>query len=327
MGLREISEMANVSIATVSRVLNNPNLVSQKTRDSVLKAVKELNYVNYKHLDSMNFITKKENTIGVIIPDVINSLFARILEGIIKKANEINLTVNLFLTHDSINEEQNAINKLVNSNVKGIIIIRSSQKFQDSLKTTLILEKVHIPYVLVHRDLYKRNASGIFLSNANAVYDSINLLISNSYKQIGFITGAQGNVNSDERLTGYAEALNNNDIEIDEDLIIHCSSDDQAYEGTLKLLEKKPKAIFCCSNQLTLRALRAVREKGLKPGQDIQLFSFIKLDPSNSDNQNISFVDHPIDAMGEKAVTILNNKFIGTKGLIREILDYEIVFR
>ena len=323
MSLKEISKKANVSIATVSRVLNSPDLVSEKTREKVLKIAEEL---KYKRLKPLAVLAKKENTIGVVIPDVLNNFYARILEGLVKKAKEYNLTVNLFLTHDSINEELKAINKIIDSNAKGMILIRTAQKYQDSLKTTLNLEKSNIPYVLIHRDLYKRNSSGIFLSNANAVYDAINLLISKSYKNIAFITGPKGNINAEERLNGYKEGLHNNNLKVNDELIVHCHFDvKHSYENTLNILDKKPDAIFCCSNQLTVGALKAIREKGLRPGKDILVFSFIKLEESNVDSQNISYIKHPIDFMGEKAVTILNNKLVGTTGLIREILDYELV--
>ncbi len=325
MSLREISKRASVSIATVSRVLNTPELVKKKTRDKVLKAVEEL---KYNRAGNIAKPFKKSNSIAIVAPEILNVYFARIVEGIVNEAKNLDLNCTLHLTKDNIEEEQTIINNLTESNIRGVILIRSKQKYKESLKTVQILETAKIPFILVDRDIYNGNFSGIFLSNANAVYDSVSLLIKNNYSKIAIMTGPVGNLNADERLNGYKEALKNHDINLDDSLISQCDYNVEiAYLNATKILEQNPQAVFTSSNQFTVGLLKAIREKGLKLGKDIVVFSFIKLDESNSDYQNISYIDHPIDFMGEKAVKILNNKFVGTKGLIREILSYKLVFK
>ena len=82
--------------------------------------------------------------------------------------------------------------------------------------------------------------------------------------------------------------------------------------------------IFACSNNITVGCIKAIAQKGLVLGKDIKLFSFNKLDDSYINNFNISYIEHPVQYMGEKSVIILKNKFVGTKGIIREILNYKI---
>ena len=98
------------------------------------------------------------------------------------------------------------------------------------------------------------------------------------------------------------------------------------HDETRKILELDvlPDAIFSIANQITVGCLKAISEKNLVLGKDIKLFSFNKLDASYIDTFNISYIEHPVELMGEKSVTILKNKFVGTKGLIREIMTYKI---
>ena len=102
MGIRKIADKANVSIATVSRVLNTPDLVKKHTRDKVLKIAEELDYKKY----NTNFPQpSQKDEIGVIIPDVVNTFFARILEGISKQAKALDLPITLYLSHDKPDDD------------------------------------------------------------------------------------------------------------------------------------------------------------------------------------------------------------------------------
>jgi DNA-binding LacI/PurR family transcriptional regulator len=324
MGIRSIAQEANVSIATVSRVLNTPLLVKQHTRDKVLRIAKEQEYKKY---DSSFSNTKSKDEIGVIIPDVLNTFFARVLEGILKKSRELDFTVTLQLSHDNDEEELEAVDKLIDKHIKGIILIRSRNKELESIKTIKKMQKYNIPFVLVDRDISNSSYSGVFLSNANSVYDGISLLIKDGYKNISFITGPSNNQNSNQRLEGYKEALNKHDISYDEKHIYRGDfSMESGLEITRKILQEKnlPDAIFCCANQITVGSIKAINEKGLIIGKDIKLFSFNKLESSYLNNFNISYVEHPVEDMGSRSITILKNKFVGPQVLIREIVNYKI---
>lgn len=324
MGIREIAEKANVSIATVSRVLNTPELVKKHTRDKVMKIAEETEYKKY----NSNFTQPNhKDEIGVIIPDVLNSFFARVLEGITKQAKKLDLPVTLYLTHDDNDEELDAVDRLIEKQTRGIILIRARNKEKESQKTIQKLNKYNIPFVLVDRDISNSDNSGVFLSNANAVYDATKLLLNDGYEKISIITGPANSLNSNQRLEGYKEALLRHGQKHDESMIYQGDfTMESGLEMTTKILEQKelPDAIFSCANQITVGCLKAITQKGLTVGKDIKLFSFNKLDASHINNFNISYIEHPVEYMGEKSVTILKNKFVGTKGLIREILNYKI---
>lgn len=324
MGIREIANRANVSTATVSRALNTPELVKQITREKVIKIAQEIGYEKYNYQQN---IPKSRDEIGVIIPDVINSFFARVLEGITKQAQLLNLPINLYLTHDDKAEEMNAIDKLISNGVKGVVLIRSIGQEKASLKAVQKLNKFNIPFVLIDRDIGESNNSGVFLSNANAVYDATNLLINDGYKKIFIITGPKTSLNSNQRLDGYKEAMSKHGLNVDESMIFRSDfSSINSRDITTKILQNKeiPEAIFSCANKITVGCIKAINEKGLVLGKDIKLFSFNKIYASLINNFNISYIEHPVEYLGERSITILKNKFVGTRGVIREILDYKI---
>lgn len=323
MGIREIAKVANVSTATVSRVLNNPELVKEGTREKVLKIANEMDYKKYSYhpID-----VKKQKEIAVVIPDVLNSFFARILEGVSRQAQILKLPMQLYLTNDDKSKESAAIDSLISNGVEGVILVRSAKEEKATLKSIGKLNGHNIPFVLLDRDVGESNNSGIFLANANAVYDATNLLIKDGFKNIKIITGPKNSLNGDQRLEGYKEAMHKHGLIFNENSIYR--SDFSAKSGmdiTTKMLDNEiPEAIFSCANRITAGCIKAISKKGLILGKDIKLFSFNKLDASLINNFNISYIEHPVEYMGERGVTILQSKFVGTRGVIREILDYKI---
>jgi len=103
--------------------------------------------IKYKKYNTSYTTSSKKDEIGVIIPDVINSFFARILEGITKQAKELDLPVTLYLSHDNPQDELEAVEKLIEKQCKGIILIRSRNKEKESLKTIQKMQKYNIPFV------------------------------------------------------------------------------------------------------------------------------------------------------------------------------------
>lgn len=327
MGIREIAKKAKVSIATVSRVLNTPHLVTERTRKKVLKTLEEFKYKKY---ESSHIEEGKISRIGVILPDIKNVLFARILEGITTQAYEYGLYLDLHFTHDDIESEAIAVNKLIKKNTLGVILIRAMNQVSESSKLIEKLNKYKIPCVLIDRDVPLNNVSGVFMSNANAVYDSINFLISNDYKKIAFISGPSNNLNTIQRLDGYKKAYEGHNLDLNNEFIYTSEfTVDSGFKITNQILNKKniPDAIFCCSNQITIGCINAIDKKGLIIGEDIKLFSFVKINKEEYvNNFTISYIDHKTEQLGVRSVIILKNKLAGVKELIREVLDYKVCY-
>ncbi len=322
MGIREIAQEANVSIATVSRVLNKPKLVNENTRNKVLTVIKQNEYKKYNR-----FIIEQEiSEIAVIIPNIINSFFARVLQGINTEAYNMDFIVNLFLSDDDVKKQTEIIDLCIKKKIKAVIIIKAKNDNDETLLSVKKLKSFNIPFVLVDRDIADTNYSGIFLSNANAVYEATSLLVKNGYKKIAVLRGDTSSLNSKQRIQGYKRALEENNISYDENIIIHSDfSIEGAYEVTLKLLENRnlPDVIFAFTNELSVGCIKALKDKNI----DIKVFSFNKIETNKLNTLlDISYIEHDAIQMGAKSVKILKNKLVGTKGSIREILDYKIYY-
>ncbi len=320
MGIREIAQEANVSIATVSRVLNNPELVNENTRNKILTIMKQNEYKKYN-----NFIIEQEiSEIAVIIPNIVNSFFSRTLQGINTEAQNMNFIVNLFLSNDDVTKQTEIIELCIKKKIKGVILIKAKDDNKEALLSVKKLKSFNIPFVLVDRDIEDANYSGIFLSNANAVYEATNILVKNGYKKIAILRGNTNSLNSKQRLQGYKQALEENNILYDENIIIPSDFSIQgAYDVTVKLLENRnlPDVIFAFSNELSIGCIKALKDKNT----DIKVFSFNKIETNKLNTLlDISYIEHDAIQMGCKSVKILKNKLVGTKGSIREILDYKI---
>lgn len=300
MGIREIASEAKVSTATVSRVLNSPELVNEDTKNKVLQVAKKQ---GYKKLN--NFLYDNSlDIVGVIIPNVTNPFFARILQGINDSAQKKGFVINLFLTNDDIEMENKAFDLFIKNRIRGLILIRVRNQRDKTLKNLVKFDNENIPIVLVDRDIKDSNYSGIFLSNANSVYESVNKLVQNGYRKIAVLIGNKNSLNSKQRLEGYKKSLYDNGIIYEEDLVLSGDFTIQSsYSLVLELLNKEqlPDTIFSFTNELTIGCIKAIKYKNPKLLSKIKVFSFNKLDTSQYNiNFNISHIEHKVEVMGEK---------------------------
>lgn len=327
MGIREIAQEANVSLTTVSRVLNSSHLVNEETRQKVLAVAKKQQYEKNNLFDFAHDFEE----IAVIMPNITNSFFARILQGIGLQALKQNFIINLQFSDDDIQKEKKAIDFIVQKKIKGLIFIKCKDSDQGSMENLKTIDKFNIPFVLIDRDFQDSSYSGVFLSNANAVYDSMQLLISKGLKHVVIMGGYVHSPNSKQRLDGYKKALLDNGLEFCEDDVYDGDfSVASGYEICTKILAKKPlpDVIFSLTNELTIGAIEAINASKFTLHEDIKLFSFNKLDTHYVNTLfDISYIEHKVELMGERSIEILKSKFVGTDGSIREILPYEIHYK
>lgn len=327
MGIKEIAKEANVSISTVSRVLNGSALVNLETKQKVLSVVKKQQYEKNNLFELKNDFDE----IAVIMPDITNSFFSRILQGIGLQADKQKFIINLQLSYDDTTKERRAIDFLTQKKIEGLILIRCRDNTNEALKNVEILEKFDIPFVLIDRDFHEKSYSGIFLSNANAVYDSIKMLLKMGNKKIAVLAGDINSLNSKQRIDGYKKALADfGELYEKKNIYNGDFSIQSGYKICNEIIAKKelPDVIFSLTNELTIGALIAIKEHGLILNKDIKLFSFNKIDSLHVNTLfDISYIEHQVELMGQRSVEILKSKLMGTDGSIREILPYTIYYK
>ncbi|MBU5590250.1 LacI family transcriptional regulator [Clostridium sp. MSJ-4] len=319
--ISDIAQKAGVSLATVSRVLNDSGYVKEETREKVLKVIKELNYTPSAIARSLS--KNKTNTVGVIVPEITNPFFGEVIKGITQVAEENGLNIILCDTDESKEKELKALKVLTEQRIQGIIITPTSAEDEFNSEYLKTLENMGIPIVLVDGNVKYTTFNGVFVDNIKGSYEATEALIKEGHRKIGIITGRMNSKPAKDRYLGYQKALLMNNIPLDDKYVFYGDyKESTSYNLTKNILkmDDRPTAIFVCSNMMTLGCLKALYEDRINIPNDIALVTFDRIEILNILGFNISYVNGPSVEMGklgmQMLVDILNNK---NKNEIRRI--------
>lgn len=306
----EIAREAGVSIATVSRVMNRSASVSEKSTRKVLEAVQKLNYVPNSMARSLS--TSVSMSIGVVVPDINNPFFSKVLKGVTTVADEKGYQVILYSTDESEEREQKVLHTMREHRLRGIIITPVSEDCKDTLLQLQDFAARSIPVVLLDREVDDPGFDRVVTQDEDGVYRAICSLIRGGHSRIAIVTGPQHSRPGKERLRGYERAMREFGLPIRPEYIRHGDFRmERACQETLALcsMEEPPTAIFASNNMTTYGCLKAFGQLGLKVGKDIALFGFDDIDSLNWLNYNISVVCRDVNEMGRRAMRSLLNCF------------------
>lgn len=328
--IREVAKRAGVSCATISRVINNSDIVKDKTRDHVIKIIKEMGFAPNEVARSLS--KNETKTIGVVVPDINNPFFGDVIKGVSMLADKHHLNILLCDTNEDTEKEKNSLHMLKEQRIRGIIIGPASDKNEFNSEYLSILENMGIPIVLVGRDVKYSNFDGVFIDNVQGACDGVTALIQNGHKKIAIIAGPEDSKPGRERLGGYLKAMTMNGLDVSEDYIFRGNFKlESGYEFTRQILkmEDRPTAIFTCNNMMTLGCIKAIMEIDLKIPDDIALVGFDEIEILNIFNMHISVISRPTLEMGVIAMEMLlerlNKKESGGSASKRVTLMPELI--
>ncbi|MBP2033508.1 LacI family transcriptional regulator [Clostridium algifaecis] len=313
--ISDIAKEAKVSKATVSLVLNNkPISVSDKTRENILKISKELNYIPNSIARSL--ITNKTETIGIILPDIVNPFFSEIARAIEDTAGKLNYNVMLCNSDNNVIKEEKYTKLLVSKLIAGTIFISGG----NSKKSLEILKENGIPVVFVDRYVEPfRDYSGVFCSNSEGINEAVTYLYNKNMKSIAFVTGSMELETSKLRLTAYAEITKKLKI-YDKSLICESTySIEGGVAATEKLLSsnKKIDAIIYCSDVMAFGGIKVLKRKKLKIPKDISVIGYDDIFFCEYVEPELTTIRQPIYEMGKEAckllISIINGKTVNKK--------------
>lgn len=302
--IKEIAEKAQVSIATVSMVLNKKDKkISQATREKILFIAEKYNYT--PNTMARSLITKQTRTIGLIIPDIVNPFFPEIARGVEDKASELGYSVIYCNTDDKIKREDKYINVLTEKMVDGIIFAHSSDRQMgfDSL------DRCKVPILLIDRDYENKNVIGrVVVDNKKGAYMATSYLLDRGYKKIAYIAGSITTTTAIGRLEGYNQALTERKLVIDNRYIkvgeYKMQWGMQAAEQLL--CEKEPAdAIFCGNDLIAIGAIKKLKEYGLRVPEDIGIVGFDDIYLASLVEPPLTTIKQPNYEMGFKAAELL----------------------
>jgi len=302
MRIQDIARLANVSVATVSRVINNNNNVKEETKERINQIIKENNY--YPNIIARNLSKNENNTIGVIVPDIKNLYFASIMDGIVDEANNRNLNIILGCSNENFKLQKKYIELFIEQRVKGIIIAVTQNSYDKINFFDQISSK--IPLVLIDRKIDKQ-MPGVFFENFYSSYGVIEKFIKHGKKKIGFLAGPQTISTEKERLDGYKKALKDNGIKYDKELVLYGNFTlESGYNLGKEILKREINAIYISNNSMTLGFLKALKELNINP-ESMEIATF-------EDNEIIRFIDEkivsydiPFSELAKKSIEILES--------------------
>lgn len=299
----DIAEKAGVSIATVSRVLNNHPYVKESTRRRVEKYLAETGYVpNY---NASSLVRKTTRTIAVILPDITNNFFATMFHGIEKKANEHGFVVIFGNTNEDRAQEEEYIRMFVERRVDGILLDPVSIT-SDCLRPVL---KNGIPLVLIDREIKGVGLSCVSSNNEEGAAQLVNHLIALGHRRIGLITASKGISVFKRRKKGYLAALAKAGLEVHEEYIKIGEKPTKEVGYVLaQALGKEgspPTALFATNNFLAIGATNGLRDLGFRVPEDIAIVCFDELDDGSVLNPFFTSMNQPAYEMGFRAMDLL----------------------
>lgn len=317
--IADIAKISGVSKATVSRVINNKTEgVGIETKERILKTIEELGYRPSMH--ARNVAGKGSKMVGVIVPDITNPFFPQLVRGIDDYLSELGYTIFLCNSDNDPIKEENYLLSFVDKRVDGIIIATGIENVESITK----VKKYNIPIVFADRVFNTAVCdASVCVNNVSGAVSAVSYFIENNKKNIAFIGGNTKLVTTKQRLHGYKKAILESGREVREELILEGDfSIKSGYEMGCELIENNLEidAIFAACDVLAIGAIKALKSKGKKIPQDIEVIGFDGIELGEIFEPALSTVSQPIYEMAIEISKMLVGVIEESIGGIRHIV-------
>lgn len=300
----DIARELRISKSTVSRALHSHSDINEETRMAVLKMAKEMDY--QPNLIAYSLAKKKSMTIGIIVPEFVNSFFPYIIMGAQKVANPAGYHVVICQSNESQETEIANTNVLMSSRVDGIIasVTRETTNLDHFRK----FERAGIPIVLFNRVCEGLDVSKVMVDDYEGAYKGVEHLIQNGCKRIAHLGGPQNLQVSRNRRQGYLDALKANGFETDNELIIEYDlTKEDARRGAHHFLDRMhpPDGIFAVNDPAAIETMIIAKAKNIRIPEELAIIGFSNESTSAIIEPGITTLSQPLDLIGKTTVEIL----------------------
>jgi len=324
--ISDVAKIANVSRATVSRVMNNPSLVSKKTREAVEKAIKELDF--HPNQLGKKLRQSRSGLIMVLVTNLSSPYFSVVIDGIQTTAREYDYDV--MLCQDSVDPQIAAsyIRHLKQKTVDGLIII------DNTIDNTLLGDLDYQVYPVVQCSQYCENSPIPFVSvdDKAAMKKLVHYLVSTGRKRIALLNGDRRFIYPKSRLEGYIEALAECGIDLDESIIryIDALTPQHSMIGVNDLFNSKCSfdAIIGVADIFAVAAIKVAHKNGFRVPQDLSIASFDNTDFTILSDPSITSISQPRYDLGVESFKMLLERIEDLSSPARQIfLDSDLIIR
>ena len=320
--IHDVAKKAGVSVRTVSRVMNKPEIVSLETTRNVLKVIEKLGYQPSQVARSL--VRKKTNTIGIVMPDIKNTFFNSWYRSVETCAARFGYTTLLCSTDEDPIIEMKFVRLFQAHRVDGILIVpRSFESVKYLLKSKTVT-------VLVDRWYDGVKVDFVTTDHYDGALKLTKYLIDQGHRKIGVLTGPEDLFPSRERYRGFCDAMRMNGVKVISEFVANCDfKEANAFEWVGRMLEGKdrPTALFSFNSLMTIGAIKAINARGMKIPEDISLVCYDQIPGNDIFNPKITHVLQPIEELGSQATRILLEKIEDPKleGTVTVLLKPELV--
>lgn len=321
----DVAREAGVSMATVSRVVNNNPNVKPQTRKKVFEAIERLGY--RPNAVARGLASKRTTTVGVVIPDISNALYAEVVRGIEDIANMYHYNMILCNSDKKKEKEIRVINTLLEKQVDGLIFMGGeiTDDHMEAFRNT-------VPIVLCATTAMDRDIPSVDINHEQAAYDAVKSLIDQGHRNIAMITGnLQDPTIGLARFQGYRRAIEEAGIPFNETMVragnYRYDSGVEAMNYFLQL-DVRPTAVFSATDEMAIGAIHAIQDAGLQVPDDISIISVNNAPIASMVRPQLTTVAQPmydIGAVSMRLLTKLMKKEQVTD--INVVLPHELIAR
>lgn len=324
--IKDIAKELGVSVSTVSRALQDHPDISAPTKVMVKECAKRLRYK--PNLMASNLRTSKNNTIGVVIPELNHHFFASVLDGIEQTANEYGYNILICQSHEDVEKEQQNVQMLLNGRVAGMLVGVSKetqrlQHLQDVINSS-------IPLVLYDRPCPSLACDQVVSDDYAGAYNAVEYLIQTGCKRIMYFSSPMQLEVAHRRYQGWRDALSRYGLNVEGGAILTCDTRAQAIIETPNVMKQQnpPDAIFCVNDNCAAGVLYAAQMLGLKIPDDLAICGFSDAPLCRTTSPMLTTVEQHGVEIGKRAMLRLLKRLDGDQRIAQtEMVHTDLIVR
>lgn len=324
--LKDIATVLGISVATVSRALQDNTAISEHTRERVHQLAEELNY--HPNVLATSFRNASMPVIGVVVPHGVTLFYSSVIDGIESVAAQNGYAVITMNSHERYEEERYNLESLANLHVAGIIA-GVTQETTDYSHFEALRSR-NIPLVFVARSIPDASYSSVVADSVEAAHQAALYLIDHGCRRVALLGGPNSLLMVKERKHGYIMALHERHVAVESQLVA-CDeiSAEKAFSNTERLLSlpSPPDGIIALNDTLAFAAMRAIRHRHLRIPEDVSLIGFTDVEYAEDVTPAMSAVMDQSYKMGEYACRILVRHIGGDVNPVHKVVPTVLKIR
>lgn len=301
--IKDVAKEAKVSVATVSRVLNDKETVKPETQEKVLKAIEKLNFE--PNLLARNFRKNETRVVLIVAPNITNPYYAHILTGIGDTAGTLGYSALIYNTSGKPEKEKEALDMLAKKRADGAILLASTMD-----RSLLVQYANDYPMVQCSEYDEKADLPRVSIDNYRATRELMTYLLQLGHTKIATISSKNPYISTMERQRAYEDALKDKSMKVPKSYTVFADRDysfNSAKKAAMKLLSMKnrPTAVFCISDTIALGAISAAKELNIRVPEDLTVTGFDDVEDTTMFHPYISTVKQPCYKLGVQSMKLL----------------------